>query len=152
MGGLLARGQGGGPPPWGELGGGACDFASPHATHLAKSDGTKTHETGMVWACLVSIGRSIQALAEKWPGHLRILGPQTTHFPPLQAPNSMDSHGTSTMRLVMVWGCQLSILGRIGQVGSKQLGHSPHRTPKRYQNHHFSTHISAQTQWIHTGP
>ena len=82
MGGLLARGQGGGPPPWGELGGGACDFASPHATHLAKSDGTKAHETGMVWACLVSIGRSIQALAEKWPGHLRILGPQNHPFPP----------------------------------------------------------------------
>ena len=82
MGGLVARGQGGGPPPWGELGGGACEFASPHATHLAKSDGTNTHDTGMAQACLVSIGRPIRALAEKWPRHLRIMGPPNHPFSP----------------------------------------------------------------------
>ena len=79
---MVARGQGGGPPPWGELGGGACEFASPHATHLAKSDGTNTHDTGMAQACLVSIGRPIRALAEKWPRHLRIMGPPNHPFSP----------------------------------------------------------------------
>ena len=149
---MLARGQGGGPP----LG---VNWVGEHVILHPPMPPTWPNRTGprptrLVWYGHAScrLGGQSKHWQKNGLGTCAFWAPKTTHFPPLQAPNSMDSHGTSTMRLVMVWGCQLSILGRIGQVGSKQLGHSPPRALKRYPNHHCFTHISAQTQPNDMGP